>query len=151
MDAARAVWSMKTGKLIRLSGSHTRSGRYYSLAGQTYREDFLNRMAQAHSSFNEHTRAPDILSMLKAKKASPESNDSARVHAPNFDAGIKSKGYMIATVENGRILFAKSPTIHLTQNSVEAEMERLALISPGTKFIYVKICKSVVSGGVTWE
>lgn len=74
-----------------------------------------------------------------------------RNHAGTTEEGIKAKGSIIGRVHKGHLVFGSEPKIHTSEESVKSEMQRLALEHPGVKFVELKIGKSVVAGGVTWE
>lgn len=153
MDAECALYSTKRGTLSRVFGSTSsggyRSERRYTLNGISYTESWLRRVAMAHSSFGTETKTVITAKSIGAEL--PKAAGDVRAHAPNLEAGIKAKGYMIGTLQNGMISFAKVPAVHTTEGSAKSEAERLARELPGTKFIYVKVMGSAMAGGVTWE
>jgi hypothetical protein len=54
-------------------------------------------------------------------------------------------------VDGDKLLFGSDPKFHTTEQSFTDEMQRLALLKPGKKFVAVKIIKSVVAGEVSWS
>ena len=140
------IYSAKAtlGRLTRLAGSNTASGRYYTLNGQSYRHDRLKTMVMQSAHFKQEfvtpiERTPDRLQV------------TMRVHAESVDAGVAKKGYIIARVQGKALVLGSEPKIHLTIGSVNSEMERLANAHPGVKFVRLKIDGSAVAGGVRWE
>lgn len=71
-------------------------------------------------------------------------------HATTLVQGIYQRGFIIGRVENGVILFGSKPPIHLTEDSVKAEVARLAAKSPGTQIIWVKIQGAATVNGINW-
>lgn len=71
-------------------------------------------------------------------------------HATTLVQGIYLRGFIIGRVENGVILFGSKPPIHLTEDSVKAEVARLAAKSPGTQIIWVKIQGAATVNGINW-
>jgi hypothetical protein len=154
MAADRSVFSKARGKLVRMIGSHGYSGKTFSFQrarpGGTFTEraSVIETLAMQHSQFKAHTSL-DINLPSTAKV--PATARADRSHAASVEDGIKSKGYIIARVHKGRLVFGSEPPIHLTAASVKSEMERLAMAHPGVKFVELKITQSVVAGGVSWE
>ncbi len=58
-------------------------------------------------------------------------------------------GYVIATVTDTGLLFGSKPKVHATQDLAEAELERLANVSPGTEFVMLKAQKAARAATVT--
>jgi hypothetical protein len=78
-------------------------------------------------------------------------NADTRHHAPSVDAGIKARGWIIGTVEEGALTFGLKPAIHTVEDSVNAEIDRLAKLRPGKKFVKLQIQGAVTAGKVVWE
>lgn len=146
MSAAGQIFSGKSGKLVRLSGSNTTSGRYFTLSGRTHREDQLVRDARRHKLFDKETAVAGVLEAPKTVKV----DGTKRSYASSMQEAITLRGVMIAAVQGDRLIFGTKPKTHITEQSWKDEMTRLATVSPGTKFVAVKIVQSVVAGGVTW-
>ena len=74
------------------------------------------------------------------------------IHAATIVQGIKQRGYIIGQVVSGSgaIVFGSKPKIHMTEESVKAEVARLAAKSPGTQIIYVKIMGAATSHALAW-
>lgn len=146
MDAAGEIYSALPGRawMIRLSGSNTASGRYYTLNQRSYRHDALKSQFLNRLDFKQEFSKP-----VEVTEARVSSSD--RSHAATIDAGVSAKGYLIGRVQGNAIVLGSKPAIHLTLKSVNSEMERLASVHPGVKFVRMKIDGSVVSGGVRWE
>lgn len=158
MDKDTNVWSAhRQGKLLKLTGSraHSWSPRYYTLSGKSWNADDLVRRAKAHKAWPSETGFPvdvavkDAVSQLKAKTATPIVD---RDHAKNLSDGIAKKGFIIATIENGALSFGSNPAIHTTEKSVNSEIERLACLLPGTRFVKLQIQGAAsLPRGVQWE
>jgi len=58
-------------------------------------------------------------------------------------------GYVIAIVTDTGLLFGSKPKVHATQDLAEAELERLANVSPGTEFVMLKAQKAARAATVT--
>jgi hypothetical protein len=54
-------------------------------------------------------------------------------------------GWIIATVTPKGLLFGTKPKVHLDPTAAEAELERLASVSPGTEFVLLKAVKTAVT------
>ena len=54
-------------------------------------------------------------------------------------------GWIIATVTPQGLLFGSKPKVHLDPTAAEAELERLASVSPGTEFVLLKAVKTAVT------
>ena len=145
MNKDGEIYSTKSasGALERLAGSNTASGRYYTLNGLSYRHDWLKNQTMTRLDFEQEVNQ----AVKPAQVASPAN----RSHASTTEAGIVAKGYMIGRVNGHSIVLGSQPKIHLTLQSVNSEMERLAGSHPGVKFVRLKIDGSVVAGGVKWE
>jgi hypothetical protein len=78
-------------------------------------------------------------------------NADKRHHAPSVDAGIKARGWIISTVTEGALTFGYQPAIHTTEDSVNAEIDRLVKLRPGKKFVKLQIQGAVTAGTVVWE
>ena len=141
------------------------SGDMYTRAVQ--HPDWKAEIAEPHkpqAATQSLTKMPGVLTKMPAlppKKAAqvqpvptavvPEPAQAGSVHAGTVVQGIARKGYIIGRVEGEALLFGSKPPIHLTLDSVKAEVARLALKSPGTQIIYVKIEGSASTNGVTWS
>jgi hypothetical protein len=146
MNALGQVFSTKSGNLLRLSGSTTKSGRYYTLNGRTHREDQLVFGAKRHKDFTRETSPAPVVNVVDAPVLG-----ARRSYATSMQEAIKLRGTMIATVQGEKLVFGTDPKIHTTEQSWREEMARLATVSPGTKFVAVKIVQSVVAGNISWE
>jgi hypothetical protein len=158
MDRDGNIYSVKNtlGRVKMLAGSKTSSGHYFTLSNTTYRGDQLFSSAKAHKLFNAETAAPttpaSVTQIVAGVKPLPVKDlDEKRSYAKSLAEGIALRGVMIAAVEGERLVFGSEPKIHVTEQSFRSEMERLARVKPGVKFVSVKITGSVVAGGVRWE
>jgi hypothetical protein len=176
MDADGEIWSERArkGSLVKLAGSRTPSGRYVTLAtnarfGQAYKLEQLQRQARAHADWTKHVLTlaqtatlskVDLASALGLKgpvaaKVAPSIaaalKAAERHHAASVDAGIKARGWIIGTVNEGAITFGLNPAIHTVEQSVNDEIDRLAKLRPGVKFVKLQIQGAVTAGSVVWE
>ena len=143
IDAHGAVYSNRGNGLIkRLTGSRTSSNNvYYTLNNRSYRAGDLMKSAKANPMFARETS-------MDAERAVTTSD---RSHAASAEAGVKQRGVVLATIQDGKLHFGSEPKFHLTQKSYESEMERIARASPGVKVVALKVVRSVVAGEVVWE
>lgn len=74
-----------------------------------------------------------------------------RHHAADVNSGIKARGWVIGAVEDGALTFGLKPAIHTTEQSVNDEIDRLAKLRPGKKFVKLQIQGAVTVGAVVWE
>ncbi|MCA1800317.1 MAG: hypothetical protein LC650_03400 [Actinobacteria bacterium] len=54
-------------------------------------------------------------------------------------------GWVIATVTATGLLFGTKPKVHTNQGAAEAELQRLATVSPGTEFVLLKATKTAIT------
>ena len=140
LDAHGAVYSTHGNGLVkRLAGSRRNCIQYYTLNNRSYRAADLLKSAKANPTFAQETLA------------SVSQTAADRAHASNTEDGVKARGVVLATIQDGKLHFGSEPKLHLTQKSYEAEMERIAHASPGTKVVALKVVRSVVAGKVVWE
>jgi hypothetical protein len=78
-------------------------------------------------------------------------NTDTRHHAADVNSGIKARGWIIGSVEEGALTFGLKPAIHTVEDSVNAEIDRLAKLRPGKKFVKLQIQGAVTMGAVVWE
>ncbi len=158
MDAEQRVYSMRTGKLVRITGSVSNSGTYFKLVssnsryGRSVSKNDLARMALRHPTFKAET-SPNHQNILKdlAVKAIEKNVQADRHHAKSIDDGIKGRGWLIGQVVDQAIIFGSKPAIHTTQASVDGELTRLATKKPGTRFVKLKIEAALTLGAMLWE
>jgi hypothetical protein len=149
MDAQYEVYSTRGGKnLTRLYGSSANGNRYYTLGGVSWNKRDLMRQAAADPAFKTET-SPIQTTVRTALQAAFAVAD--RSHAVTVADGIKARGWVIAKVQNGSLAFGSKPKIHLTEKSVKAEMERLAIAEAGTQFVSLKIDGAVIASGLRWD
>lgn len=151
MDAQGEVWSEKArkGTLIKLAGSTSPQGRYVtlSLAGcsTSHRLDSLATIAKRHVEFAKNTTS--VAEAVASTKVEPPLSmkalrapvDFLSKHATTVEAGIKARGWVIATVEAGKLSFGADPKIHLSDDSVNTELARLASLKRDTKYVKLQI------------
>ena len=131
------------GRLIRLNGSRASaqySRRYYALAGRSLSSEILLELAKADPNWEKETG-----------NLNEDTYIDVVDHVEMLNKGLKAKGQVVATIENGKLVFGSIPKIHTTEKSVRDELTRLAVLKPGTKFVSLKITNIVVAGGITWE
>lgn len=97
------------------------------------------------------------LSFLK-KDGTVSVAEDARIHEgtkPSDFAGLprfdnhqldpQKGGWIIATVTKDGLLFGSKPKVHTNQGAAEAELQRLATVSPGTEFVLMKAVKTAIT------
>lgn len=153
LSADYSVYSIASGKLVRLLGSRTSSGLTFSFAPgagvgkQIVKHEKIVHLANACPTFKDHVKIDTLgVNVNKIENTTPKTS-----HAPTIEAGVKAKGSIIGRVHKGRLVFGSEPKIHTTLDSVRNEMQRLAIQYPGVKFVECKIVSTVIAGGVTWE
>jgi len=160
MDSDGTIYSQKArkNKLTKLWGSTTTSGQYYTLSGNSYRADDILRQARSHKAwFSEvGNEAQRILDGIRSRNLVNtgevvHNNEPDRSYAVSMNNAIKHRGVLIATIEGDKLLFGSKPKIHIGETSWKSEMERLARVAPGKKFVALQIVASVVAEGLRWE
>jgi hypothetical protein len=163
VDSQGQIYSKRNTKVVGLytmKGSTTKSGKYYTLDGTQHRADTIIRIARSHPQWDKETglSPAEILSLIRARSRNGvtpsvprfvETRD-VREYAGSLDAGIRDRGWVIATAKDETLIFGTKPRIHTTEQSVKNELERLAKEFPGTRFISLRISHSVVAGGLHW-
>lgn len=154
MDAQGEIWSEKSrkGVLIRLAGSTSANGRYVNLSiggfSTSHKVADLTIRAQRHTEFAKHTAPFGEAAAVVVPKTTLAAAQAAALtasapfqskHAASIDAGIKLRGWVIATVENGKLSFGADPKIHITDDSVNTELARLASAKRDTKYVKLQI------------
>lgn len=61
------------------------------------------------------------------------------------------KGWILGSVTNGVFSFSQNPKLHLTEDTANAEIERLARVTPGKTFVKVQVQAYVTAGGIQWK
>lgn len=172
LDDMGFVFSTRRGgDAQRLAGSKTAAHRrlYFTLANSNYLSSVLFDASRRHPLWNKEINGPkqeipqpkhanifdDLSTGTKdqtMKHVNPISKD-IRSHSTSVANGIKCRGVIIASIltKNGvdSIIVNPNPAIHNTTASWENELERLALLSPGTKYIALKILGGKVASGLT--
>lgn len=161
MDSTGSVYSTAKNKFPQcLAGSHDSIYRSpkYTLKGVLYNGADLVRRAKLFKNFKAETSedAPGTHSFsAKDIDCLKEALLPNRSHASTIDEGLSAKGWLIARVDissAGEVLmFGSKPAIHLTNDSVKAEMLRLAKLKPGVKFVSFKVDKTCVASEVIWK
>lgn len=155
MDADGAIYSTraKANQLRRLFGTHTSSGRYFKMGHYTHRLDHLVNRAKSHPNWSAETKATISLSNIDYKAPKPSvQNAEQRMYACDIHTAIRNRAVIIAAVnENGKLVFGTDPKMHVGEESYRSEMQRLASLKPGTKFVALQIVTAVTATGVQWE
>lgn len=109
--------------------------------------------AKRHANWVKETTDQAIAMFPAAKKTifPASSITTERDHATDLAAGLKSKGYVIAKVDGGALVFGSKPVIHTTLDSVKAEVQRLAEKSPGMQIVYLKVEGIAVANSINWQ
>jgi hypothetical protein len=129
---------------VRLHGSSTPSGRYYTLNKCTYREDDLIRKAKSTVQFAVETGTAGAV-----EKAPSATVANGRTKVASVAAA--EKGYVLASIgPTDRLVFGTDPVLHLTEKTAKEEAARIAALHPGTKIVILKMVNTV-RVGVTWE
>lgn len=138
------------GAMQRTMYTFTVTGRRNTIqeAGST-----LFAEAKRHALWTKETSALAAVSMPDfAKGLGAVNKVDNSIHAATVVQGIKQRGYIIGQIVSGSdaIVFGSKPKIHMTEESVKAEVARLAAKSPGTQIIYVKIMGAATCHALAW-
>jgi hypothetical protein len=153
------VYSTRQGSTPRkLYGSHNMGQHWYTLDNLKYSKREIMSGCKMHVDYRFVMNAtrnvaatPDVITPQSIGAEDLLKKLKDRTHAKSLSEGIGAKGSIIATFEDGKLHFGSTPAIHMTPQSLKAEMERLAILRPGVKFVSLQITGSVVAAGVTWE
>lgn len=147
VSSAGDIYSTRSARgqgAVRLSGSKTPSGRYFTLNKRTYRYDDVIRMARNHKDFAKHTVATGQ-AVYKPMATTPG------VRTNSAQQAVASKGFVLATMNpNGKLVFGTEPMYHLTDKSARAEAERVATVS-GNEIVLLQIIGKVKVQKAVWE
>jgi len=97
------------------------------------------------------TEADDILNQIRARAGKLDNSTPDRLYAVDMGSAVRQHAVLIASIEDDKLLFGTKPKLHIGEKSWKAEMQRLAVVAPGTKFVALQIVASVVAGGLKWE
>lgn len=141
MDIDGNVWSTRScsdGTPAKLAGTSTRYGRYFKLGGQFFPHDDLVKHAKQTPIWNQTFLSPFQIALCVTS---------------NQELSTKpvKGGYVIATVENGILVFGSKPRVHTTLVSVKTEMSRLAHLKPGVTYVSLKIEQLVTASQLVWS
>lgn len=136
------------------------SHRNYTLNGTSVQGPFLLSQAKKVGSWAKET-APYVDTIApvelpaEAKPQWPFPTDKAQSDAylgKNQDVlqAVKDRGFVIASITEGKLTFSSEPKIHSTVKSVDEELARLAKLMPGTVFVKLHIISAAVAGGLTF-
>lgn len=121
-----------------LMGSRSTSGRFWKLQTQ-FSNYQLNVLL---STLRE--RAKDYQRQIVEETLEKGKRDMS-ISSPS------TKGWIIGTVENGSIKLSSSPKIHETSESAKNEVNRLAQLNAGTKFVVLRIENYVQAANTVWS
>lgn len=98
---------------------------------------------------------PTVNVKLSDIKRAAQSVTSARAQANGFVQAAQNqtpaKGWILGSVTNGVFSFSQNPKLHLSEATANAEIERLARVTPGKTFVKVQVQAYVTSGGIQWK
>jgi hypothetical protein len=97
--------------------------RYYMLNNRSYLGRMLLKRARANEDFIAETTTVPV--------------------AESVSIGIAGRGFVLATVQNGKMIFEGDPKIYLTEQSYRDEMARIASTNPDKKVVALKIVEAV--------
>lgn len=132
-----------------LSGSKAtpHAHRYVTLADSSWRLDQLVKRAKAHKAWTAETSAQKMLQPVKVVKPEPQVSKQSCM-----SAAIEGRQWVIASIPPGgdRLLFGTNPKVHYSEPDADAELSRLALVSPGIIFVKLQIKGAVRAGGIEY-
>jgi len=137
VDEYGYIWSTRQGKDRRLTLQSAGGNSYTAInkpAGRRYGRSITATYA---------IKRADILKRLIALKHTSQT--------PSVPAMLIASGYIIGSVTPQGLSFASNPRIHKSISDVRTETERLAKMSPGNTFVYLKIEGNCTAGGVVWS
>jgi len=138
VDQYGYIWSTRQGKDRKLKLQGVLGGNSYTAvnkpAGRRY-----GRAITATYAIKRH----DILKRLSALNHTPQT--------PSVPAMLIASGYIIGYVTPSGLSFSTNPKLHKSISDVRTETERLAKMSPGKTFVYLKIEGNCTAGGVVWS
>lgn len=134
---------------------------YFARSVNSYREHFSqSSLARLMSSSSSRPATPQQRADLLASGIFRERHEAVEVPLSSAGigkselAGIPSNntqldpqkgGWIIATVTPTGLLFGSKPKVHTNAGAAEAELQRLATVSPGTEFVLLKAVKTAVT------
>ena len=148
MDREGTVYSTKSGSPVRLKGSCTPSGRYFTLNKRSFRQDNLQLMARNHPKFlAETTHLKSNVLPAAPKNVAP----SMQWRTKEAREAIRQKGFLLATLSPaGKLVFGTEPMFHLLEQSARDEAERVASTT-GAEIVMLKIVGKVKVQKAVWE
>lgn len=72
-------------------------------------------------------------------------SDIAGMPFLNTQLDPQKGGWVIATVTPEGLLFGSKPKVHTNEGAANAELQRLATVSPGTEFVLLKATKTAIT------
>lgn len=148
MDREGGVWSTRrrhSAYPVKLAGSLTPSGRYYTLNGRTHRADDVFRRASQHKDFMTHTGGAAGALPAQLAKSDLQGRTASATEA------VSKKGYLLATLTpTGKLVFGTTPMFHTSDVTAKAEAERVAGLT-GTEIVMLKIVGKVKVQKAVWE
>ena len=148
MDREGTVYSTKSGSPVKLNGSRTPSGRYFTLNKRSFRQDNLQRMARNHPRFlAETTHLKSNALPAAPKNVAP----SMRWRTKEAREAIRQKGFLLATLSPaGKLVFGTEPMFHLLEQSARDEAERVASAA-GAEIVMLQVVGKVKVQKAGWE
>jgi hypothetical protein len=146
ITATGRIISTRKEKPAFLQGSRTPSGHYYTLGGRSYCAGLLGLWLAAAGRQGIWPSSAEKVAPSTEPRLPP-----GRTLDPQ--EAITGGGYVLATVQDGRLLFGTRPTYHVgaeAEKTAKAEAERVAAVS-GKKVVVLKVIGAVTAGQVVWE
>ena len=148
-------FNTETGELKRIK----KDGSYTVLSGSVrngihrYNLQIKREYAKLHLAKSCSVKYNDLAKKASeaAKRLSSFGTPNKLVEAAKAQAQGQKKGWVIGAVRDGKIQLSASPKVHDTEESVNAEIERLALDNKSTTFVKLKVENFVTCGGVQWS
>ena len=132
----RAVFSKKSGELGRIFGTIKGGRRWFAFMVKN-----PTRFTKTLSLREDRLMQAAAVNRVKSQPVQAKASGSAQ----------SGHGWLIGGYrDDGSVGFSQTPHLHTTESSVDAEIERLAKLSPGKRFIKVRIEAIVQAGGVSW-
>jgi len=126
----------------------------------TDRKDWMNQrrlmsFTKRYGKKPTQSELEKLAQLLKFGQGHPTNDDRKPVMMPsdvpampyldNTQLDSTRGGWIIATVTPKGLLFGATPKVHLDPTAAEAELERLASVSPGTEFVLLKAVKTAAT------
>jgi hypothetical protein len=150
--STNSVYSIATGNLKKLTGT---KGTSKAEQGDFIFSILTRRFALSDISlqFAQFVRANSYsFQYTQWKPANPGHAQSPLMKAAQAVNPFTHGNVIIGSIQgDGSISFSANPAVHTNEQSWKTEIERLALASPGKRYVAVQVVGSVVSGGLVWN